>query len=826
VNRIGLYSLSAFVTPALAAVVLLSAPIVHAEAMSPAGTYVDAKTQADDHYSLHYATGKVVEAAKEVKVWAKEKYDTLASYWTGKPVPAAPAAGPGSSSSTASVPAPAGGHAPASAPMSLGVAPGSPAAQPVAAKIATPPAPMVEPPRSTNGVAVYDLSKASAIPRLNIGKEEVIKASHYYLEDKHRKVLETRVITAFNSPDAISEKDFKALVAGRSGKLTEAEKTHDVVFSPKGKVSRDQFDKFLKNTVPLLPEAQLNLKKVNPLSAQDIRFLSALLLYQAGDKCPVAVGLFHRLSKATEYQIEADYYLAMCSKELGLMTDFYERSRRVFESQDVYYSRKMISALGTEVPSEYIEPIGIALQKVSANSKITEKLDTKAMSDMAYNLTEYSVATEKYKAALDWSKKVPSTHAKYLNARFLQALAEYQVGSKDKAFKIQDEILSSPETEKSKQEFQALVALNAARMQFQEKNFKGARTNFLKVYKDHPLWLQSLTEMGWAQLQSGDYEGAIGNMYSIHSPFFSAVYKPESYVIRAIGYLNLCQYGDAYKTLSILEHDYRPVLDKIDKFTAAHPSYYQTVKHLLTAKDTKEVKEIDGLPLPVIREMARHREFTNLQKSLNRHVDERALYTKVDEEVDKSLSHSKWLATNSSKRVDDLNAKLAMISKKHELEQNRNQWLSDLEKEKVSLQDYLFEVDLYTEAKAALPEYHKDVRGAADTRIAAMHERMEKALETRLAHMKTDLARVLENNELLRYEVFAGSGENIRYQVAGGQTGNRVPASVMPKSKSLQWDFDGEYWEDEIGHYRSSLKNNCPEAKGHREQARLDGGAQ
>ena len=804
-SRYRVYSF--FATLALVAMVILSASFARAEAISPSGTYVEAKKQADDAYSIHYATGKVVETAKEVKVWVKQKLDTLTAYWTGKPVPPTPALV-------------VQGHAPASTL-------GTPVSQTAASQpVAKPAVPLVEPPRSNLGVAVYDLSKASSIPRLNIGKEEVIKASHYYLDGNHRKVLETRVITAFDSPDAISEKDFKALTAGRSGKLTEAEKTRDVVFSPKGKVSREQFDKFVASTVALAPEAQLNLKKVSPLSAQDVRFLSALLLYQAGDKCPVAVGLFHRLSKSSEYQIEADYYLAMCSKELGLMTDFYERARRVFESQDSYYSRKMAAGLGTDIPAEFIEPIGMALQKVSANTKVSEKFDAKTLADVAYDMTEFYVATEKYKTALDWAKKIPASHAKYLNARFFQALAEYQVGSKDKAFKIQDEILSNPQTEKSKQEFQALVALNAARMQFQERNFKGAHANFLKVYKDHPLWLQSLTEMGWAQLQSGDFEGAIGNMYSIHSPFFSGVYKPESYVIRAIGYLNLCQYGDAYKTLSILEHDYRPVLEKIDKFTAAHPSYYQTVKHLLTAKETKDVKEIDGLPLPVIREMARHREFTNLQKSLNRHVDERAQYTKVDEEVEKSLAHSKWLASNSNKRVDDLNAKLAMISKKHELEQNKNQWLADLEKEKSNLNDYLFEVDLYTEAKAALPDYHKDVKGAAEIRMAAMHVKMEKALETRLAHMKTDLSRVLENNELLRYEVFAGSGENIRYQVAGGQTGNRVPASVMPKSKSLQWDFDGEYWEDEIGHYRSSLKNNCPNAKGHREQASLDGGAQ
>jgi hypothetical protein len=29
--------------------------------------------------------------------------------------------------------------------------------------------------------------------------------------------------------------------------------------------------------------------------------------------------------------------------------------------------------------------------------------------------------------------------------------------------------------------------------------------------------------------------------------------------------------------------------------------------------------------------------------------------------------------------------------------------------------------------------------------------------------------------------------------------------------KALNWKFKGEIWEDEVGHYRSSLKNVCPQ---------------
>ena len=32
----------------------------------------------------------------------------------------------------------------------------------------------------------------------------------------------------------------------------------------------------------------------------------------------------------------------------------------------------------------------------------------------------------------------------------------------------------------------------------------------------------------------------------------------------------------------------------------------------------------------------------------------------------------------------------------------------------------------------------------------------------------------------------------------------------VEKNKEMKWSFKGEIWEDEIGHFRSSLKSVCP----------------
>lgn len=662
-------------------------------------------------------------------------------------------------------------------------------------------------PQSETGVPVYTIADVDVIPRLEIGKELKVTADRYSLGADAAKFFDRMVAHQKESPTLLSAKQIGDLKKTSKGPGPIA-KIKTVFFKPKGKVSRESFDKIM---LVRSPENKFDLQKYVALTPEELRFLSGLLLFQRGDKCPVAIGLFHALSKSKKYAAEGNYYLAMCSKMLGLTTDFVDRARRVLETGDVHYSKKILPEVSPDVPYELIEPFGKALQGISGNNKIMTFEKPEVAGNIYYILANYGAQSNNFKLAAKYGQLVPDAHPKWAQAQFLLALGEYQTGSKANALKRQEELVRKLDADKTKAEFQALVALNLARMYFQEKNFAQSREWFLKVYKDHPLWLQSLQEMGWSQLQSGDFEGAIGNMYSVQSPYFTSVYKPESYVVRTIGYLNLCQYGDAYRTLTTLEKTYRPWLQKMLEYQTTRPDYMATVRKFLAEKSSSA--EIDGLPSQVIREMVRHKDYLNLQTSLNRQIDERSEYEKLDGEVAKALGRARWMVNNSRKRADSLRAKISSIKKNPQLEENRLAWKSELDNELNLLNGYFFEVDLFNEAKASLQIYRAEVVAGADSRIEKMKARIVSVLDGRLKRMREDLARVIENNELLRYEVFAGSGENIRFQVAGGEKGNRVPADVIPKSKSLQWDFDGEYWEDEIGHYRSSLKNNCPDTK-------------
>lgn len=647
------------------------------------------------------------------------------------------------------------------------------------------------------------------VPYLDISREAKVDSKTYLLNVEQQKKFKDFAVAPFLSPEVLGAPQMQNIKKPKAGALVPMKPT---TLTPKNfsKVSHQEVDElsWSKNAEKAYVEVPFK-----ELTKSELNLLNGMMLYQQGNQCAIALSLFYPLSKEKTYESEGNYYLSLCSKQLGLMTDFYEKAKRVVDAEDAYYTKRVIKQLPDEVPSELIDGLGKSLFKAISNKKLTENLEPNVLAKWHYILTVFGAKTERFKTAVSYGNLVPPSYPKYLEAQFLASLAEYEVGDKAKALKMQTELLNKLNSASRSDEFQALVALNLARMQFQERQFKEARESYLKVSKDHPLWVQSLTEMGWSQLQMGDYGGAVGNMYSVQAPFFNAVYKPESYVIRTIGYLNLCQYGDAYKTLSILEKQYRPMIDKIVDFESKPQAkqVYQTVRNFISSKAANEV---DGLPSIVIREMARHKDFLNKQLALNRLVEEKEIYNKFDKDVETSLSKAQANVTKSRARIESLKKQIIAAHSNPALGENEKKLESELEQEFNVLNAQFFEIDLFNEAKKGVSSYRAEALKLAEQRVTDDKKDLEEILEKRLLSMKENLIRILDNNELLRYEVFSGSGENIRYQVASGvpQQG-RVPASAQPKSKSLQWDFDGEYWEDEIGHYRSSIKNNCPNAK-------------
>ena len=103
--------------------------------------------------------------------------------------------------------------------------------------------------------------------------------------------------------------------------------------------------------------------------------------------------------------------------------------------------------------------------------------------------------------------------------------------------------------------------LQLARLAYARGDDASAIALYAKVSRAAPEWLDALFESSWARFRRGEDEKALGNLLTLHAPFFQGHYFPESYVLKALLLYENCRYADATRTLAEFERSYRPVHD-------------------------------------------------------------------------------------------------------------------------------------------------------------------------------------------------------------------------------------------------------------------------
>jgi tetratricopeptide (TPR) repeat protein len=96
-------------------------------------------------------------------------------------------------------------------------------------------------------------------------------------------------------------------------------------------------------------------------------------------------------------------------------------------------------------------------------------------------------------------------------------------------------------------------------------------------------WLEAIYEGSWAEFRLGSYEKALGNLMTLHSPFFENEYFPESLVLKAVVYYENCRYPEAKDILDRFTKRYEPVLDELKQMTSRSltpDKYYELLANL------------------------------------------------------------------------------------------------------------------------------------------------------------------------------------------------------------------------------------------------------
>ncbi len=650
----------------------------------------------------------------------------------------------------------------------------------------------------SSNVPAYNLVKAkktNEVPRLSIGAEKEVTANIKTLNlPEAAQVNLAPVSRKTAAPVMQFPIDYGKIIPAQGAKSVTGKNA--IANVPELNVLNEVGEPNLETV-----EAKPALQPMIEMKPNDYKMLQALIFLEYQKNYELALGLFSELMEDPEYRTEAWYNYALTAKGLGINSEF--RMGMIKVATDAKSKEWQEKAVHDLVDN-------ISILKVS-DIKYIDPLITKYDIDTTQNET-YQMYRAKYYLEAGQLGQVEdalifiadkSTY--YPEATMINALSLYRQGKVDDAIMTLNRLMEITDGDR-KSTIRNVGALTLGRMYFQKGAYKDSFQAYLKVDKTNPMWLQAMTEQAWTQIMAEDYEGASGNMFSLHTDFFKNAFAPESYTVRTVGYLNLCQYGDGIQVLTEMKKKFGTLKTKLSAYQAANDKaplhYYDTIKTWMKNSDRKDV---DGIPRAFIVEMARHPSFTVPQTEINTTEDEIARFNKVTLTLLSREKSTMKKAGEAGKEISDIRKKLIDNKKSASL----TEALASAEKRQMS-----FKIQQFIAQKA-----RTSIKKLREMGIARMEKekadlRMEagNALKTRMTQLAGGLNRVLEQNEVLAYELYSGAGEHIRYQMAGGDiTEKERPELKVEANKSLNWKFQGEIWEDEVGHYRSSLKNVCPQ---------------
>jgi len=157
----------------------------------------------------------------------------------------------------------------------------------------------------------------------------------------------------------------------------------------------------------------------------------------------------------------------------------------------------------------------------------------------------------------------------YLRAKFLAAVVNVRQGAAGKALEAFKDILRFREGSGARSDFAEKIYertyLNMARLFYSVGDFETAIKYYSKIEKYSEFWLQTLFEASWAYFRLGDYSKAMGNLWTISSPYFEDEFYPEAFLIEANILFERCHFDEA--------------LDIVTRF---HEQYYKLYTELKT----------------------------------------------------------------------------------------------------------------------------------------------------------------------------------------------------------------------------------------------------
>ncbi len=332
-------------------------------------------------------------------------------------------------------------------------------------------------------------------------------------------------------------------------------------------------------------------------------------------------------------------------------------------------------------------------------------------------------------------------------AKFIEAVVLFHDRKENEALKAFKDVvrLTRPDQPHPNARLRELAFFQLARTHFGASQPTFSIFYYNKVSRDSADWLAALFEESWAQFRLGNYEKALGNLLTLHAPFFADSYFPESRVLEAVIYYENCRYAEAKAILAAFMQRYEPLLEELRRLTQDNETSEQYLSILdgLKNDDLMEAESGDPVLLSRILELAlADPDLARLDRSRDEVLSERSRIpdlgfdTRLAGELDAALT----------RKLDGLSAEAGLAVERRLIQERENIR---------SLIQQAVRIDIET----ARSEQER-----IESQLRAVQSRPKQTERTYVAW--TD-------------------------------------------DEKLVWPFEGEYWRDELGTYELTLARSC-----------------
>lgn len=515
---------------------------------------------------------------------------------------------------------------------------------------------------------------------------------------------------------------------------------------------------------------------IQKIDNEESKFLSLLASDFNDNKInlEIALSLSQFLVKNSKYQYISELNLVKSTLGLGLNQSAVSMINKILNnpSHKFYHDTLKIAVMNIELFSDQeifrIFPLKSELLNLSNSQKL--------------RLVKTFLRLKKFNEISEILISIDKDSLEYFESLVLHSIYFYKIG------KIEDAMTYAEEAYKNINQYPSdkaqEVYLNLARLYFQSTDYEKANNLYNKISRNNKVWLEAAIEQAWTQILMEDFEGAAGNMYSLHSNFYKNLFMPESYTVRAIAYLNLCQFGDSLQTIANQNNKFNTDLNLLYQLKNDKDSS-ELVFNTLTNKSDKTNKFI---PKSLYLKVLNSKIFLDHQTKINSLIDEEQKLNKI---ISKLLFIEKDIILKKSKSLNELTSKESVYN-------------SDYYESKVTYESNLL---LLRNLRNSSKDFYNQFIKFSDKEKLQLQNNILTEISANINTLILQIEKYKKNNESLEFEIRSRAGDHLRSQLVNQDIS--VNQKDSNNNSAMKWNFKGEIWEDEIGHFRSSLKNVC-----------------